>query len=134
MRRTETNEAAYNLNKDKIKNRIINKRNARPEELLKLKNGILDSIININLSFLDVNEFPVKESFALANQVIVVYKNCIYEVLPKGINGDKIKDYLGVKFSRIRFWAPLPIRGADNNPIPIKKILRITKAKDIYTL
>jgi hypothetical protein len=30
------------------------------------------------------------------------------EILPSGINGDKIKKYLGLKYKQIRMWGVIP--------------------------
>jgi hypothetical protein len=60
---------------------------------------------NINLSFV---EGDVKDTIECENQILVQYKNGRFELLPHGVTGFQIKDYLGIRYFRIAKWTVMP--------------------------
>lgn len=63
---------------------------------------------NINLRFISVNDIPITETEGCINQLVIKYRNGSYDVLPRNINGYRIKDFVGVRYSRIVEWACFP--------------------------
>ena len=64
--------------------------------------------ININLGFIPVTEHKLEETKHCGNQIMLRYKNGTFEILPLGINGRKIRAYIGIKYSRVTHWTALP--------------------------
>jgi hypothetical protein len=65
----------------------------------------------IIFSLLPAREHKITVTIKLTNQLIVQYTNGTVEILPKGITGYKVKDYLGVQYGKIKAWGVLPITG-----------------------
>lgn len=88
----------------------------------------------IILSFLDVKDNPLHETQMISNQIIVIYRSGRFEVLPQGINGYCMKDYLGVRYSRIKYWCVLPALGSKHNPAGSSSISGImhSENRDVY--
>lgn len=88
---------------------------------------------NINLAFLDINEYPLHLTQLLINQIIVMYRNGRFETLPIGINGPAIKDFLGIRYPRITHWSAMPACGSRHHfaRFPSDKA-HYPKDKDIY--
>ena len=63
---------------------------------------------NINLSFVSVEECPIEWTDECVNQVVVRYRNKRCEILPARIHGPRIKEYLGVKYTRVTHWTVMP--------------------------
>lgn len=79
---------------------------------------IKNSKNNINFGLLENKEHPIDKLTERANnQLLIVFKNGRFEVLPSGISGNKIKDYLGIRFYRIRFWTAMPAAASPLNPV-----------------
>ena len=89
-----------------------------------------ESNLFFNLKFLDAKKHDITETMQCRNQVLVVYKNGRFEILPTTIHGQVIKDYLGVQFSRIKYWTVLPTPG--HRLHPCKKCTGPRSAFDIY--
>lgn len=87
---------------------------------------------NINLAFLDAKHHNILDTSMLANQVVVLFRNGRFEVLPVGVNGLAIKDYLGVRFHRIAYWSAFPSIASDLNPIKQPGTSRFKTDNDIY--
>jgi hypothetical protein len=83
----------------------------------RISQAIKDSNSEFNLKFLDAKKHDITQTMSHRNQILVVYKNGRFEVLPTSINGQIIKDYLGVQFTRIKMWAAFPTPGHTLHPI-----------------
>lgn len=99
-----------------------------------MSNALKESKININLSFIPISQFNLKDTQGVLNQIVVVYKNGLFEILPRGMVGYRVKEYLGVNFNRVAFWGMLPLRGTEENPLPIRGARGPKQGKDIYNL
>jgi len=65
----------------------------------------------IIFSLLPIKDYKITVTIKLTNQLIIQYANGTLEILPKGITGYKVKDYLGVQYGKIKAWGVLPITG-----------------------
>jgi hypothetical protein len=100
---------------------------------LKIREGIKESENNIIFGFLDIKEFPLEWTEECSNQILVVYRTGRFEVLPRGVNGGALRDYLGIAYHRITKWTVLPTPGSKDNPsrfIPVSGLSGT--ARDIY--
>jgi len=69
---------------------------------------IKDQKNNINLTFLDATKHSILTVYDMSNTILVVYRNGMYDLVPAGLSGTTIKEYLGIRFNRIKYWAVLP--------------------------
>jgi len=93
---------------------------------IRLKNNINDSTHIVTLGMLRADQVNILDQYDCVNQLFIVYKNGVSEVLPRGLFGNKIKDYLGLNFTRIKYWTVLPM--------PPRKLKdKVYKYKDVYT-
>lgn len=85
-----------------------------------LRKKFSEAKININVAFVSVDEESLIKSLEIGNQIIVIYKNGVFDALPLRINGiKKIKEWLGIRIHKIKYWGVLP---TSNNPIhPVTK-------------
>jgi len=87
---------------------------------------------NINCGMLDIREYDLLDTKHFINQIMVLYKNGRFDVLPYGILGTLIKDYLGIRYPKIRYWTVLPPPGSKKNPVAARnQISRYSPHKDI---
>jgi hypothetical protein len=70
---------------------------------------------NINLKFVSIRDIKIEETDGCINQIVVRYRNKSFDVLPRSIHGAKIKDFLGVRYTRIESWAVLPFEFAERD-------------------
>lgn len=64
---------------------------------------------NIMFPLLDIKETPIELTEQCSNQLLVVYANGSYDVLPRKVAGSCVRDYLQVRYGRIVKWGALPI-------------------------
>lgn len=69
----------------------------------------------LQLSFISIDELSIDKTIGISNQIMVMYRNGEFEVLPKHTNGANVREYLGFKYSRIRFWCLLPTPDSGNH-------------------
>lgn len=81
-----------------------------------INESLLASKNNFIFGFLDVEEHPLDFTYYIGNQIVVVYRGGSMEMLPIGVNGTAIKDFLGVRYGRIRYWGVMPDKYSDLNP------------------
>jgi len=140
----EEAEAAIARSKESRRKRGIEKRNT-PKRVVKDNNfaevqaRIHDVKIPYTLSLININEIPLDKTFTMKNQIMVMYKNGTFDVLPQGVNGLNIRDYLGFKYSRIVFWTMLPLKSSPNHfhtfPSSLLNRFEVAKApNDIFDL
>ncbi len=103
---------AYKIYNTRQENNIIWHGN-----LKKIREASEEAPLFFNLKFLDAKKHDITETMGCRNQLLVVYKAGRFEVLPVGVNGQVIKDHLGIQFGRIRFWAALPTPSHRLHPI-----------------
>lgn len=87
---------------------------------------------NLTLNFLDHKKFPIQNSIQSCNPVLIVLTHGDYVFVKNG-DIENIKKVLGVKYLRIKYWAPLPCPYKES--AIVKKILRIdpnTLEEDLY--
>lgn len=140
----EETEAAIARSKESRRKRGIEKRNTpknvvRENNFAEVQTRIHDVKFPYQLSLININEIPLDKTFGILNQILVMYKNGIFDVLPQGVNGLNIRDYLGFKYSRIVFWTMLPLKSSPNhfNTFPYSLLNRFEVAKapnDIFDL
>ena len=102
------------------------------ENCRKLSADIRKSNIIFGIQFLKIKDHPLKLTDKLLNQIMVVYRTGKFEVLPSGLNGERIKDYLGVQYARIVLWAALPLSGHKLHPVKNKLRGIRNEERDIY--
>jgi hypothetical protein len=99
-----------------------------------IRERIRENKLPLNLSFININEVGLEATSDIPNQVMVMYRNGEFEVLPKGVNGDRIKEYIGFKYTRITYWCMLHMPNSKGHFIdlsqPIHKLLK--KPRDIF--
>lgn len=83
---------------------------------LKIRHAIQDSKDNINFGLLNIIDYPLTLTERCNNQILLVYRNGRFEILPSGVVGARIKDYLGLRYHRIQRWTALPAAGSNDNP------------------
>lgn len=96
-----------------------------------LAQALRDGKNNINLTFLPQKDYNVLMTEELLNQVMVVYRNGRFEILPVGVTGARVREYLGVWFSRIKCWTLLPIGGHEKNPVK-SPAYGVRSERDVY--
>lgn len=99
---------------------------------LKIREAIHSSENNIIFGLLDINEYPLELTEDCSNQIFIMYRTGRFEVLPRGVNGAAIRDYVGIAYHRIVGWTALPRPGAKGHPIHLPKQVLSGTAKDIY--
>jgi hypothetical protein len=78
-----------------------------------LRKNIILSTNKLELGFIK-QDFKIPEQDVVdqtqvtQNQIMVVFKNGRYEVLPRGITGYRIVSYLGPRYRRIIEWTVMP--------------------------
>lgn len=80
----------------------LRKRNFR-----KIRKAIESSENNIIFQMVSVKDIPLNLANGCKNQIVIMYKTNRMEILPVGVDGTKIKDYLGVRYNRITHWSVL---------------------------
>lgn len=70
---------------------------------------------NIILPFIEGNKLD--DTIESENQILVQYKNGRYELLPYGVTGFQVKDYLGIRYFRIARWTVMPYHKKINRDI-----------------
>lgn len=98
----------------------------------RIQKGMRECKNNFIFPFLNAKEYPLHETLLIGNQIMVVYKNGKFEVLPSRVNGMGIKDYLGIRYSRIVMWTPMPAVGSAVHPIKKDIPLLYSEATDLY--
>ena len=94
---------------------------------------IMDSKNNINLGFVDQRKHDVsKNTESSHNQIIVILEGGRYVLTPIGIDGERLKDYFGVRYKKIRYWSALPGRRCSLNPCMSKMSFSHETSRDIY--
>lgn len=83
--------------------------------------------ININLFFKPYTKGDLFGSEGVVNQILVLFDNGKFELLPQGIVGRHADEYLGYKLKRVTHWSPMPSKYSVDNPnnsarIPIDSI------------
>lgn len=74
----------------------------------KVGRALLASENNINVAMVDIKEYSTDMTEECFNQILVEYSNGRFELLPQGVNGYNIKDYLGIRYPRIVRWGAMP--------------------------
>lgn len=105
---------------------------ARRERFLRIRDGFAHSENKIILGFVDIKEFPIEETDDCTNQIIVMYENGRVDALPTGICGGQIRDYLQLRFFKIKYWCAIPSSKSRKNPCFQMKANTISSDKDIY--
>jgi len=119
-------------NPDRITQDEADRRNAMPVNFRKLNDAMKDTEINVNFRFLPIEDFSFNMSHLCSNQIAVMFRNGKIEVIPSAINGTDIKAYLGVRFSRVRYWTALPAIGSASHPTRKFTLNPHAEKNDIY--
>ena len=100
-----------------------------PQDLLEAYADIFDKMTarSFNLGFIDIKKYPISgHGGGIENQIILLYMNGRYEVLPSYITGLDAELYLGYRLSRVTHWGVLPCK---KSKYDIRKIRQ--KSQDI---
>lgn len=96
----------------------------------KLRQQLLGSEDVFELHFLNIKDHPLAITAECFNQVVVMYRNGKFEILPIKINGEHISTYLGVHYGRIEKWSLMPAATLVNNSTKINGYN--TSDRDVY--
>ena len=87
----------------------------------------------LTLSWIHISEFDLRKTTRTRNQIMVMLKDGSMEALPKYINGNKIKEYLGFRYAHIKYWCLLPIVNV-NETLPTESSLYLETATKHYEM
>jgi hypothetical protein len=100
---------------------------------LKIRHAIKESENNIIFGFLDIKQYPLEWTEACSNQILLVSKSGRFELLPRGVNGGAIREYVGIAYSRITKWTILPTPTSKDHPSRYIQMSGLAgKQRDIY--
>jgi len=136
----EETEAAIERSK-----RHIESRRTKPEEqprgrktkhIAEVSARINDAKIPFTLSWIHVSELSLDTTHGIKNQIMLMYSNGIFEILPQHVNGKNIIEYVGLRFNRITYWCMLPTISSPNHFHTFHAYLtkQFNKARDVFDL
>ena len=82
------------------------------ENFEEVKAKVHEYTLPLTLSFIPISEIPITKTRRIINQIMVMYRNGVFEVLPTNVNGGNVAEYLGLKFSRVTHFCLMPMRGS----------------------
>jgi len=139
-RTPEEIEAAIAKSKADREKRIAHNRKAKQkvfdpakshEDINWCQARIAENRFTIGLSWIHVSEFDLRKTVRIQNQIMLRFKNGSFETLPKNINGNKIKEYLGFRYANIVYWCILPIVNVNEFPADVD-LYATSRASSIY--
>lgn len=87
---------------------------------------------SITLKFIDIKKYPIELTDGIGNEIVLMFLNGTFEVLPRNINGPDALRYIGPSIHRISHYAVMPHVLSSHNPGMFKPNIFPEKIRDAF--